>query len=217
MNPYNNQKLINKKNFLRVNIFNTYINQPSEFNLLLPDILFSYNTYFLRRNIFLLKPFNLFKNGELFSIEKYILENIDKRSIEHKLLIEDFYFKYISNKNEFLDYVIKDKYRNYDIVRIAIEIQSEKIFLDHLDSQFKTKIISNFIRMEKIKFGTQFLESKTYNPIFFSFVNLITEDIIENLSGSLSLSDHSILKNNIKEIKAYIKDYTDIKNNIENF
>lgn len=188
-----------------------YLNYKS-FNELLPDILYSYSFYFRRRDLTIFKPFNMFKNIKVFELENIILDKIEENSIIHKDIIENFYFKYISNKNEFLNNIIKHKYRNHWIVKVALLIQSESILNDHLNSPFKDKIISNFVKCHRTDFY-DFWINEQLNPVFISLFHHINNESIDYVRSTYPISEHSKFDESIQKIR----DYIELKNNIKNF
>ncbi len=205
--------LIDKKILINHSDFHNflYLNYKS-FNELLPDILYSYSFYFRRRDLTIFKPFNMLKNIKVFELENIILDKIEENSIIHKDIIENFYFKYISNKNEFLNNIIRDKYRNYYIVKVALLIQSESILNDHLDSPFKDKIVSNFVKCHSTDFSDFWIDGEL-NPIFISLFRYINNESIDYLRSTYPISEYSKFDESIQKIR----DYIELKNNIKNF
>ncbi len=188
-----------------------YLNDRS-FNDLLPDILSSYSIYFRRRDLIIFKPFNLFKEIKVFELENIILDKIDQHSIVHKDIIEKFYFKYISHKNEFLNNIIKDKYRNYWIIKVALLIQSESILNDHLDSPFKDKIVSNFVKCHRTDFSDFWINGEL-NPVFISLFQHINDESINYVRSTNRISEYHNFDSSIQKIR----DYIEFRNNIKNF
>lgn len=205
--------LINKTILINHSDFHNflYLNDLS-FNDLLPDILYSYSVFFRRRDLFIFKPFNMFKDIKVFELENIILDKIDQNSIIHKNIIENFYFKYISNKNEFLNNIIRDKYRNYWIVKVAILIQSDSILHDHLKSPFKDKIVSNFVKCHRTDFS-DFWNNEELNPVFINLFNHIKNESIDYVRSTNPISEYKKFDESIQKIR----DYIELKNNIKNF
>lgn len=182
-----------------------------EFISKLPLILNTYSQCVRRRNIKLLKFLNIFKDSDLEKIEDYIFKNIDENCIQHKDIIEKFYFEYISNKNELLNSLKKSKYRSYYTLMTAIHIQSESILIDHLDSTLKTKIVSNFLKCHR-DFSIFFNDS-ILNPVFEKLFLHFTDEQLDSFKYRFITNEHYSIDQSIKKIKDYIY----AKNNLENF
>lgn len=142
--------------------------------------------FFNKRNKF--KLFNLTPNSEfendfldsIFSRIKFNME--DKREF-----IENFYFTYYANKNEFLPYLKENQKKFNQVLSASLYLKSEKIFVDILSIK-KSKIkdfIINFLiyYIEKNKSFEDFKNNHLFILLLEKFeIKDYFKSIINNLT-----------------------------------
>lgn len=167
------------------------------FMLLLEQSVIEFSKYLHRRDRF--KIFNLKEQNYLeIYVRDIVFSKIALGMEPKKEFIENFYFTYYANKNEFLPYLKANQEKFNYVLSASLYLKSEKIFNDILSIK-KSKIkdfIINFLiyYIEKNKSFEHFKDNHLFILLLEKFeINDYLQSIVNNLTFK-SQEYHDFLK-----------------------